>query len=150
MQKHKVNLILQVRNKMKNKILANIIALVIIISPMVSFSAGIIPDCNRGTSVNADQTGLGNACDFNYFMLLINNIITFLLFTIATPLVALIVCYVGFLFLTGGGNPENRSKAKRILQNVIFGYAIGLAAWLIVKTILNLVGFDPKEAYLEY
>lgn len=80
-------------------------------------------------------------CGFNEAMKLINNVITFLLFTIATPLVALIICYAGWLYLSSQGSKENVTKAKTILKNVIIGYIIGLVAWLVVKTILVSLGF---------
>ena len=77
-------------------------------------------------------------------MILINNIIKFLLFTIATPLAALVICYAGWLFLSSGGNSGKITTAKKILLNVIIGYIIGLAAWLIVNTIVKSLGVDPS------
>ena len=103
----------------------------------------IIPSCNKG-AINTSPTTGGNyaqPCDFNALLQLINNVIHFLLFIIATPLVALIICYAGFLFLTSGGSTETRTKAKKILKNVIIGYIVGLAAWLIVNTIVKTLGF---------
>ena len=40
------------------------------------------------------------------------------------------------------------TKVKTILKNVIFGYIIALIAWLVIKTVLVTVGFDPKDAFL--
>ncbi len=109
-------------------------------SGTTSSGGGIVPKCNIGT-VNADKTGLGTPCNFDQLILLINNVITFLLFTIATPLVALIVCYAGFLLLTAGGNSERVTQGKSIMKNVIIGYIIALAAWLIINTIVKGLGF---------
>jgi hypothetical protein len=102
--------------------------------------AGLVSNCNTGSVVNSANTGLGTPCDFNALMLMVNNIIRFLLFTIATPLVALILCYAGYLMITSGGSSEKVTKVKHILYNVIIGYVIGLAAWLIVKTIMTTLG----------
>ncbi len=70
-------------------------------------------------------------------MELINNVIKFLLFTIATPLAALIFVYAGFMLLTSGGSSEKMTTAKKILTNLIIGYVIALAAWLVINTILT-------------
>jgi hypothetical protein len=80
-------------------------------------------------------------CDFNYLMTLINNIINFLLFYMATPLVVIILCYAGFNLITSGGSSESITKAKHMIKNVIVGYIIALVAWLIVHAILKAVGF---------
>jgi hypothetical protein len=106
-------------------------------------SSGIVPNCNKG-AINTDPNTGGHyvvSCDWDAFMTLINNVINFLLFTLATPLAALAICYAGFLLLTGGGNEHKRTQAKHIIINVIVGYLIGLAAWIVVKTILVTLGF---------
>ena len=119
-----------------------------------SNSKSIVPNCGK-LETYKDSTGLvingiKTPCDFNYFMILINNIINFLLFVIATPLAALIICYAGWLYLSSGGSSENISKAKKILLNLVIGYVIALAAWLIVKTILKTLGVDPSiETFLK-
>lgn len=104
---------------------------------------GIVPRCNVGPIDQATGNYI-NACDFNYFMRLINNIIKFLLFVIATPLVALIIVYVAYLFLTAGGSAGQTEKAKHILFNVVIGYVIALSAWLIINTIMSTLKVDPE------
>lgn len=98
---------------------------------MSSTGGGLVPDCPE------------KGCGFKELMTLINNLIQFLLFTVATPLAAIIIAYVGWLYLSSGGNPGDITKAKKILLNVVIGYVIGLAAWLIVKTIVSSLGVDP-------
>lgn len=101
---------------------------------------GIVPDC----------TGEDGMCTFDDFMTLINNVINFVLFVLATPLVAIIVAYAGWLYLSSGGSSENVSKAKKILKNAIIGYIIALAAWLIIKTILVTLGFNGTMFLTNY
>ncbi len=110
---------------------------------------GLVPVCNTG-EVDPATGNYKNPCDFNMVMALVNKFINFLLFTIATPLFALIIIYVGWLYLSDMGSTENVKKSKKIFKNVVIGYVIALAAWLIVKTILAGVGFDPKKAFLEF
>ena len=90
-----------------------------------SKGGGLVPDCPA------------EGCGFDHLMKLINNVIKFLLFTIATPLAALIFVYAGFMLLTSGGSSEKMTTAKKILTNLIIGYVIALAAWLVINTILT-------------
>jgi hypothetical protein len=92
----------------------------------------LVPECKDGP------------CGFNEFMKLINNVIKFLLFTIATPLCALIVAYAGWLYISSSSSEENKGKAKKILTNVVVGYIIALAAFLIVKTLLSTLGASTE------
>lgn len=108
---------------------------------------GLVPVCNTG-EVDPVTGNYKNHCDFNMVMALINKVINFLLIVLATPLFALITIYVGWLYLSDMGSTENVKKAKKIFKNVFIGYIIALAAWLIVKTILVTVGFDPQKAFL--
>ncbi|ETB63836.1 TPA: hypothetical protein DIC38_02140 [Candidatus Nomurabacteria bacterium] len=132
---------------MKNykKILAYIVSLIIILTPIALFSAGRVPDCADNTAVDGVYS-----CDFNYFMTLLNNLINYVLYTLATPIFALIIIYVGWLYLSAGGNSENVGKAKKILKNAVIGYVIALAAWLIVKTILTSLGFESGTTFLSF
>lgn len=128
---------------MIKKISIFILGFFIIFSPIFLFKIAsadsLVPVCN--TQVKTDGT-FADPCDFDMVMTLINNVITFLLFTLATPLFALILIYVGWLYLSDQGNSENITKAKKILKNALIGYIIALAAWLIVKTILLSLGFN--------
>lgn len=107
------------------------------------YKGGIIPECNTGV-VDTKTGQFSNPCDFNYVMQLINNIIKFLLFTIATPLVALILMYTGYLYITAGGNSGQTEKVRHILFNAVVGYIIALAAWLIVNTIVSSLKVDTS------
>ena len=133
------------------KIIPYILSLVILFSPLLIHAASdIVPSCNTGAidmrPVKEGGTGQYlQPCDFTYVIKLVNNIITFLLFKIATPLVALIVTYAGFLILTSGGSSEKVTKGKHIFTNVIIGYVIALCAWLIVNTIMKTLGFTGPD-----
>lgn len=114
---------------------------------------GIVPDCNVTGRLNSYVNDKGetvsdnfaNPCDFNKLIELVNNIIDFMLIYFATPLAAIVLVYAGFLYLTSGGSSEKTSKAKHMLGNMIMGYIIALAAWLIIKTILTTLGFNGMD-----
>lgn len=142
---------------MNKKILSFIIAFVIMIAPyflvnsVLAWSVGdpLVPSCGKLVP-NADgkTSSMANPCNFDYLMLLINNIITFLLFYLATPLVIIILCYAGFILLTSGGSAEKMTKVKHMIKSVVLGYIVALAAWLIIKTIFSTLGFKG-ETYLK-
>lgn len=107
---------------------------------------GVVPDCGKvETKIGADGkevTTMTNPCTFKDLVELINNVIKFLLFNIATPLIALILMYTGYLYLTAGGSSGQTEKVRHILFNAVIGYIVALAAWLIVKTILSSLNVD--------
>lgn len=110
-------------------------------SPLLVVEAvGLVPDCNTG-AIDPKTSNYVNPCDFDMLMTIINSVINFVLIDLATPLFALIIIYVAWLYLSSGGSSENVTKAKTILKNAIIGYIIALAAWLIVKAILTTLGF---------
>ncbi|HAQ02881.1 TPA: hypothetical protein DEP30_02430 [Candidatus Nomurabacteria bacterium] len=104
-------------------------------------SNGIVPKCNTG-DIDKVTGQYKVPCDFTFFMKLINNAIKFLLFVIATPLMALILMYTGYLYLTAGGKSGQVEKVKHILLNAVVGYVIALSAWLIISTIVSNVKLD--------
>lgn len=124
--------------------------------------AKIVPDCGKLT-LKLDASGkpvvgkdgkptnekiIGEPCDFGDAMQLIRNIINFLLFTIATPIAGLVICYAGFILLTSGGSSEKKTKAKHVLMNVIIGYCLALGAWIIVNTIFSTFKIAPCQNWL--
>ncbi len=138
----------------------------LVFTPLVQVDAKITPDCGTFVTVlNTDGTpkfkkdSAGNdtteelkkiekPCGFPEAMLLVKNIIEFLLFVIATPLAALIISYAGFLMITAGGNSEKVTKAKSIIKNIVFGYIVALAAWIIVSTIFSTLGVNKCVNWL--
>ena len=129
---------------MKNKIFGFIFAFVLFSIPFAfTYAAPLVPKCNTG-EIDMLTGQYSNPCNFSYFMDLINGLIKFMLFVIATPFVAIIIMYTGYLFLTAGGSAGQTEKAKKILFNVVIGYVIALAAWLIINTIIGALNVDPS------
>jgi len=82
-------------------------------------------------------------CDFNSFMALINKVINFILFYMAVPIAAIMFAYAGFKLVTAGGEAAHaRTAAKEIFMNTVIGLIIAVAAWLIISTILSILGYD--------
>ena len=104
---------------------------------VVSDNGGLVPCSNT-----PDASGkILQPCDFNALMDLVNNIITFILFYMAIPIAAIMFAYAGFLLITAGGG-EAKTKAKGIFTNAVLGLLLAAAAWLIVSTILSILGYE--------
>lgn len=105
--------------------------------PAISFASehGLIPPCDSISKPGECIYG------FNELMALINNVIHFLLFKLALPLSAIMFAYAGFLMITAGG-AEGKTKAKGIFSNAVFGLVIAAAGWLIIRTILSVLGYE--------
>lgn len=131
----------------KNIIFGLVFVINMVLSPSFAFAdttsyrtgEGIVPRCNIGNIVNNDYE---DSCDFNALMELINRVINFALFVLATPLFAILIMYAGFLYINDGGSSKKISEAKDIFKKALLGYAIALVAWLVVKTIMSSLGFN--------
>lgn len=120
------------------KFLIPVFIFLILVAPAVSFAQtevwkGLVP-C--GTKENP------TTCDFTAFMKLIDTLIKFILFKLAVPIAAIMFFYAGFLMVTSGGSTESRGRAKTIFTNTALGLVFVAGAWLIIKTLLSILGYD--------
>jgi hypothetical protein len=133
---------------MIRKILPFILGFMIIFTPsFLVLGAGLIPDCNS-KELDIATGQFTDACDFNELIYMVNKIINYVLIILATPIFALIMMYTAWLYMSDMGSSENHTKAIKIFKNAFLGYIIALASWLIIKTILVSLGFNPKDAFL--
>ena len=84
----------------------------------------------------------GNLCDFNALMALVNRVIGFILYGMVIPIAAIMFAYAGFELVTSGGSTEKIGKAKKIFTDVVIGLIIAMAAFLIIRTILSILGYE--------
>jgi len=115
---------------MKNKKFLSLLPILVAFAmPLYSFAAGIVPACDAWD------------CNFDRLLDLVNNVIKFILFDLAIPIAAIMFAYAGILLVTAGGG-EAKTKAKGIFTNAVIGLALSAGAWLIIRTILSILGFD--------
>jgi len=115
-----------------------LLLLLVLILPAVSF-AGLVPCTN---SPGPDGT-IKDPCDFNALMRMINIIIRYALFYLVIPIAAIMFFYAGFLLIVPGGESAHaRERAKHIFWDAFIGLIIALAAWIIIKTLLSILGYD--------
>jgi hypothetical protein len=89
----------------------------------------------------------GDKCNFGQLMLLIDNVIKFVLFKMAVPIAAIMFAYAGFELVASGGSTEKRGIAKKVFTNTALGLIIAVAAWLIVKTVLSILGYKDASLF---
>lgn len=80
-------------------------------------------------------------CGFKEAIELINDVIDFIFKYLVLPLAAIMFAYAGFELVTSGGSTEKKSKAKSIITNVAIGLILAAGAYVIVQTVLSVMGF---------
>lgn len=107
--------------------LSTSLATLLIFLPLFVSAAGLVP-CGGG--------GVEPACDFNQLMIMVNNIISFLLFNIAIPLAALGFMISGALLVFNQNKSGALSEAKGRMWDILVGFFWILSGFLLVKVIL--------------
>lgn len=108
----------------QKKMSAVILSSVILTLPLVGFAAVGIP-CD------------GPNCGFNDLITLANNVIKFLMFTVAVPLAAVGFAWAGAGLVLNQNKEGAWSDAKERFTDIAKGFGIILVAFLLVKLILS-------------
>ncbi len=114
-----------------NKLKKLSFATIAFFAPALTFAAGLVPCDNVATK-----------CDFAQLMNMVNGIIQFILFDMAVPIAAIMFVYAGVVLVTSGGSTEKRGTAKNVFTNTLIGLVVAVACWLIVRSILSILGYD--------
>ena len=123
-----------------SKFLISILVFLILVVPVLSFAeewAGLVPCGKAGPP----------PCGFNDIMKLVDEVIKFILYYMVVPIAAIMFAYAGFELITSGGSTEKRSVAKKVFFNAVLGFVISLAAFLIVKLILSILGYTDAASF---
>lgn len=116
------------RNLLNKKIFkATILTLffVIIITPVFSEAAGLIPCGGTGEK----------ECDFDGLTELAKNIIDWIV-KISVPISAAVFAVAGFKYMTSAV-VDQKAEAKNMMKKVLIGLAFILGAWIIIGTIVK-------------
>lgn len=100
--------------------------------PVVTFAvdpAGLV------TCEGVDANGIAD-CNFCSFIQMVDVIVNWL-FSVLVLIAVFLIVYAGFKLVVSAGNPSAMTDAKGMISNVIIGFVIILAAWLIVDTVLK-------------
>lgn len=132
--------------KIKNfivKILPTVLVFFVLFMPSffaVHGATSLIPCNNMTTAPDGTVTPAGS-CDFDDLMTLIDTMIKFLIFKMVIPIAAILFAYTGFSMVTAPG-AEAKTKAKDTFSSVVIGLIIAVAGYLIVKTLLSILGYN--------
>ncbi|MAQ77073.1 hypothetical protein CL684_00905 [Candidatus Campbellbacteria bacterium] len=96
------------------------------------------------TDCGYNLASISDACGFDDFIRLLNNVVTWIIILIL-PIAVIVLAYTGFLFLTSGGNSRKRDLAKKAMTSLIIGIAVVLGAWLLVRTVVATLGYDTSS-----
>lgn len=120
---------------LRYNLLAVFIGLMLVL-PVWVYSAGLVP-CG-----GPDE----EPCQTCHVVSLMSNVINWLI-VILGFLAVLVIIYAGIRLVTSAGNTSAMESAKKILTNMIIGYVIVLAGWLIIdygiKALVNESKFGP-------
>lgn len=76
-------------------------------------------------------------CDFDNLIKLLNNIIKFLLYDIAFPLVALGFMYAGARMILYQKKEAEWTKTKEMLEDIAIGFGYILGTYVLIKFVLS-------------
>ncbi len=88
-------------------------------------------------------------CDLGSVFALINNVIDFLIKVILFPIAILMFVYAGYTYIVHSDNPGKRVKAKSLIKHLILGMVLILTAWVIVKSLLVVVGYNDRLLFFD-
>ncbi|GEM_PF-2202360 len=98
------------------------------------------------TPTNLVPCGYGGLprCTLCHLYNLADNLIDFMLFGFALPVAVIALLIGGIFLLASRGNPQMMETGKRAIANTVIGVVIAFAAWLIIATVVNTLGYDGK------
>lgn len=115
-----------------------------LIMPVFSFALGplgLVPCSN--TPDASGNIPAADACGFAQIMALVNTVVKFILFNMVIPIAAIMMAYAGFILVTAGGeSASKKTKAKEIFTNAVIGLVISAACYLIIHTLLSILGYN--------
>lgn len=117
-------------NKIKSNFAVAVAVFVLLLASLNFVSAdGLVP---------CDECGL---CDLARG---VNDVVKFLITSVALPLAGVAIIYAGIMILTAGAAPKNIDKGKAALWSAVWGLFIALAAMMLIDMVfkLLLVGGD--------
>lgn len=104
-----------------------------------NFFGPIIPQ--MGDKCYCPGTAMDWGCVLQVFQGVMN-----VLVSLGVLAVVFFIAWAGFLMITGGSNPANRTKAKNRLINAVIGLVVILGAWLVVDTVMKTL-YNPDTTF---
>lgn len=112
-----------------------ILLAVLMLIPIVSFAAGLVPCGGDGEP----------ACEACHLVEMLSGLLDWLV-GILTVVFSLILVTAGFNLVTSSGNVAAKAKAKSMITNAFVGFVIVLSAWLLVDYGMKMLVSDAGVA----
>jgi ABC-type uncharacterized transport system permease subunit len=96
------------------------------LAPALALAAGLVPCGGPGEPV----------CQFCHAAALISNVTTWLVQVLGV-FAAIVIVVAGIRLAASVGSVSAKQTARRMISNVLFGYVLVLAGWLLVDTLLR-------------
>lgn len=107
----------------------------------------------RGSTIDGSGNSLVDCrsvdeCDWQNFLETLDKVKDYAL-ELVVLLSVIFIVYAGGVYLTAAGNSGKIQQAHSIISNVVIGFFLASAGWLIVNTILKTLGvkegFAPED-----
>jgi hypothetical protein len=134
--------------KLISGILITVVAF-IAVSPTFAFAQGSTARTGVDAPSEADAKNslvkckTVNECDWTALGETLNRVKNYGL-QLAVMASIIFIVYAGVLYLVSAGNESKRTQAKSILQNVVIGFFLALAGWLIIDTITKTLNVNDQ------
>lgn len=114
----------------KLKIIFSFAAIFFLFLPFFAANASLVPCGSAGKP----------ACNFCFLLQMGQNIINFLVYDIAIPLVAVFIVVGGFYIMTAADSADRAKKGRDIIKTAIVGLIILLLSWIFVDILFRVIG----------
>lgn len=104
--------------------------------PLSVNAGGLVPCGGPGES----------ACTFCNLLQMGQNIVNFVFYNIAIPLVALFIVVGGFYIMTAGGSAERVKKGRDTIKTAVIGLAILFLSWIFVDILIRILGGSSQPS----
>lgn len=132
--------------------------LILFLMPVLTIAQGLVP-CGKGDPTLPDGSPNPDwkRCELADLFKLVENVYGFIVLYIATPLAGLVIVMGGVIILISGGpgglnpitgiaSPNLYNTGKNMVTGAILGMFLILGGWLIINTVLNIIGYNPPPS----
>ena len=127
----------------KTKFIVLALALLIIAAPLAAWAAGLVPCGLSEDDIGTKNIDESAPCSLCHLYVLVQNVLDFMMWTIAPIVAVLAVGWAGFNIMISGEQPGLRAKGFGIIKTTVIGLAIMFAGWVLInEALLFFTGKD--------
>ena len=124
----------------KTKFIVLALALLIIVAPLAAWAAGLVPCGLSEDDIGTKNIDESAPCSLCHLYVLVQNVLDFMMWTIAPIVAVLAVGWAGFNIMISGEQPGLRAKGFGIIKTTVIGLAIMFAGWVLINEVLLFFG----------